>query len=228
METLFYEGVLPMARKQKKVRAGPGRPSEYGEPLRLLSMNVPQSKFLEFDEMCKKLGISRPKGFILLLEHRNQNIIDLMAKVKKLEGLLEQEKEFTAHLIKENEKKDKIIEKLQEELEKKDKKIERLVLQLEKLKMEQLSKKGREARDLRDEIHQVLSTYNELKLLELFRHLGYSETGDALKKKAETFLKRWFVLEGKVFVSKELGIVLEPSEHVGMLGWKVRKLEVEA
>lgn len=217
-----------MARKQKKVRAGPGRPSEYGEPLRLLSMNVPQSKFLEFDEMCKRLGISRPKGFILLLEHRNQNVIDLMAEIQQLKELLAQKEELIQHLVKENAKKDKIIERQQEELEKKDRKIERLTLQLEKLKMEQLSKKDREATELRGEIHQILSTYNELKLLELFRHLGYSETGDTLKKKAEAFLKRWFVLEGKVFVSKELGVALEPSEHVGMLGWKIRKLEVKA
>jgi len=35
------------------------------------------------------------------------------------------------------------------------------------------------------------------------------------------------VLEGKVFVSRELGLILEPSHEVGLLGWKVKKLEVE-
>jgi len=131
METLFYEGVFPMVRKRKKVRAGPGRPPKYGEPLHLLSMNVPQSKFLEFDEMCKELGISRPEGFVLLLDHRDQNVIELMAEIKHLKSLLSKKDEIIERLDRENRKKDKIIERQQEELQKKDKKIKKLQLKYE-------------------------------------------------------------------------------------------------
>ncbi len=124
-------------------------------------------------------------------------------------------------------------ENLKAQLEEKDRRIKELEKLVQKLQ-EQLEKSGaisareREARDLRDEVQRVLSTYPELKLLELFRRLGYSEKGEALMKKAEAFQKRWFVLEGKVFVSRELGLILEPSHEVGLLGWKVKKLEVSS
>ena len=216
-----------MTRKRKYIRAGPGRPSEYGEPLHLLSMNVPQSKFLEFDEMCKKLGISRPKGFIMLLEHRNQNVMELMAKIQQLEKILAEKDELIESLIKEDKRKEKIIERLQEELEKRDRKIERLQNLLEKLKMEQQSAKDREAIELKQEIHAILSRYGELKLVDLFRKLGDNSQGDALMKKAEAFIERWFVKDGKYFVSKDLGVVLIPIYDIGKLGWKVRKLGVE-
>lgn len=223
METLFYEGAFPMTRKRKYTRAGPGRPSEYGEPLHLLSMNVPQSKFLEFDEMCKKLGISRPKGFIMLLEHRNQNVMELMAKVQQLEKILAEKDELIESLIKEDKRKEKVIERLQEELEKRDRKIEKLKKEIEKLKIELLSKKERDVIELKQEIYALLDKHKELKLIDLLQKLGYE--GD-YKKHAKAFLKRWFVQQGYSFVSEELGLVIKPVHGFGELAWKVRKLEV--
>ncbi|ANF22069.1 hypothetical protein [Thermococcus piezophilus] len=177
------------------------RKAEYRNP-RTFSVTVEAEIKDEIDQFRGRLSYG--KVFTLLWQAHKGEVVNAI----ELENLRRENVELKARV----EELTRLVQKLQEQLE----------------KTGRVSAREREAKDLHKEIHQILSTYNELKLLELLRHLGYSETGDALKKKAEAFLKRWFVLEGKVFVSKELGVALEPSEHVGMLGWKVRKLEVKA
>jgi len=211
-----------MSRKRRYTRAGPGRPSEYGEPLRLLSMNVPESKFYEFDTMCKTLGISRPKGFVFLMEHKNQNVIELMTKIEQLEKALAKKDEQITILLKDNERKDKKIIKLVEELEKKDKLIEKLRLQLKKANM---SSSERKELELKQEIHAILNKYGpELTLVELFKRLGETAMGDALIHKVKIFLENYFKQNGKFYASMDLGLIVEPSTKVGILGWKVKKI----
>ncbi|ASJ13382.1 hypothetical protein A3L14_11040 [Thermococcus thioreducens] len=184
---------------------------------------VPESTHDRLYALKERLGVPFSELLTWLVDLAEGKIdeVELKAKVKHLMEALEQERKEKDKLLQEYERLVRDYEKLQLKFEDCCKKLQ-----------EQLEKSGaipareREARDLRDEVQRVLSMYPELKLLELFRRLGYSEKGEALMKKAEAFQKRWFVLEGKVFVSKELGLVLEPSHEVGLLGWKVRKLEV--
>ncbi|MFA4718713.1 hypothetical protein [Pyrococcus kukulkanii] len=119
------------------------------------------------------------------------------------------------------------LRKENEELKRKIRELERLVdrLQNELAKSGALSRRKKEAIELRDEIHSILKEYGEIKLIELFRKLGVHDMGEALLKKVETFLERWFVQDGRYYVSEELGIVIETSFDVGKLGWKVRRLE---
>ncbi len=190
-----------MAQKRKN-RSGPGRPPVFDDPVYTAFWMEREDK----ERLYEQKG-TLPVGVYvgMLLRSKNAEKAILMRKVA------EKDEEIKA-LKKENEELKRLVERLQNELEKSG----------------AIPAREREARDLRDEVQRVLSMYPELKLLELFRRLGYSEKGEALMKKAEAFQKRWFVLEGKVFVSKELGLVLEPSHEVGLLGWKVKKLEVNA
>jgi len=177
------------------------RKPEYRNPRVITAILEGETK----DEIDQFRGrLSYGKVITLLWQAHKGEVVDAL----ELENLRKENVELKARV----EELTRLVQRLQEQLEKSG----------------AISARDREARDLRDEIQKVLSTYNELKLLDLFRRLGYSETGDTLKKKAEAFRERWFVLDGKVFVSKELGVVLEPSHEVGLLGWKVRKLEVNA
>ncbi len=188
-----------------------------------MQVHTPESTYEALYEMKEKLNVSLAELLTWLVQLANGQIdkLELLANVKHLKKALEQERKEKDKLLQEYERLVRDYEKLQLKFEDCCKKLQE---QLEKSGA--ISAREREARDLRDEVQKVLSTYPELKLLELFRRLGYSEKGEALMKKAEAFQKRWFVLEGKVFVSRELGLVLEPSHEVGLLGWKVKKLEV--
>ncbi len=175
------------------------RKAEYRNP-RTFSVTTEADVKEEIDQFRGRLSYG--KVITLLWRLHKGEVVDAI----ELENLRRENVELKARV----EELTRLVQRLQEQLE----------------KTGGLSAREREAKDLRYEIHQILSTYRELKLLELFRRLGYSEKGEALMKKAEAFQKRWFVFEGGVFVSRELGVVLEPSSEVGLLGWKVRPLQV--
>jgi len=227
MRTMTYEGVfsMPKTRKTRNRRAGPGRPSEYGEPLRLLSMNIPQSKFEEFDNMCKRLGVSRPKGFIMLLDHRHEDILKLMAENRQLKDEIRAKDETIHDLEKQIAEKDQLIEKLYAELEKKDRIISRLELKLEacKKKIVARSEPESEVNGLISKLDRIFAKTSELTLAQLLRKLGDNSDYERLKRNAEAFVDKWFKEEGEQLVSPELGLVIKKSSKVGILGWRVRR-----
>jgi predicted RNase H-like nuclease (RuvC/YqgF family) len=136
------------------------------------------------------------------------------------------EKDYISLAV-ENENLRRENEELKRRIEELMKIVQRLQEKVGELEYAQMSKRDREVIKLRQEIHAILSRHEELRLLDLFRKLGDSSQGEALMKKAEAFIERWFVKNGKYFVSKDLGVVLIPLYDVGKLGWKVRKLEVK-
>ncbi|AJC72631.1 hypothetical protein X802_01010 [Thermococcus guaymasensis DSM 11113] len=85
-----------------------------------------------------------------------------------------------------------------------------------------MSARERRAEDFKREIREVIERYGKsgsIKMLELLKRLGYSSD---FKKHAREILEEWFIDEGKVLVSEELGLVVEKNPHYGEPAWVVR------
>jgi len=85
-----------------------------------------------------------------------------------------------------------------------------------------MSARERRAEDFKQEIHEVIRRYGKngsIKMLELLKRLGYSSD---FKKHAREILEEWFIDEGKILVSEELGLVVEKDPHYGEPAWVVR------
>ncbi|WP_324734931.1 hypothetical protein VFC49_06945 [Thermococcus sp. SY098] len=134
---------------------------------------------------------------------------------------------------------EKLVSNLEEKLFKTQQENEKLCVENQALKEEnkelkqrirelerqlKMSARERRAEDFKKEIYEVIDRYSrdgKIKMVELMKRLGYS--GELLKH-AKEFLEQWFVKEGKVYVSYELGLVIIPHHKFGELAWEVRRL----
>ena len=85
-----------------------------------------------------------------------------------------------------------------------------------------MSARERRAADFAQEIREVIERYGRngsIKMLELLKRLGYSSD---FKKHARELLEEWFIDEGKVLVSEELGLVVEKDLQYGEPAWVVK------
>ncbi|AEH25102.1 hypothetical protein [Pyrococcus yayanosii] len=173
------------------------RKPEYKNP-RTFSVTIEAEIKEEIDEFRGKLSYG--KVFTMLWRAYKGEVV----KAIELENLRRENEELKKRI----EELQKLVQRLQDEL----------------AKYGGISKREREALDLREEAWRILDVHSELKLIDFFRMLGWSEMGETLKKKAEVFLRRWFRDEGKYLVSEELGLVVEKKLDVGILAWRVRRL----
>ncbi len=85
-----------------------------------------------------------------------------------------------------------------------------------------MSARERRAEDFKREIREIIERYGRngsIKMLELLKRLGYSSD---FKKHAREILEEWFIDEGKILVSEELGLVVEKDPHYDEPAWVVK------
>lgn len=143
----------------------------------------------------------------------NENLrLQLEEKDRRIEEL----EKLVERLQRENEK----LRLIKQVLEEDNKQLKAELSELRKqLKM---SARERRAEDFKQEIHEVIRRYGKdgsIKMLELLKRLGYSSD---FKKHAREILEEWFIDEGKILVSEELGLVVEKDPHYGEPAWVVR------
>ena len=184
--------------------------------------------YLERWALKKIIGISRETGLSLgdLIEIWLTKEERLARMVAEYEGLkkrvLELEKlvmNLEDKLLKTEQQNEKLrIEN--QALKEENKELKQRIRELERqLKM---SARERRAEDFRREVYDVIERFGRngrIKMLELLKRLGYSSD---FKKHAREFLEQWFVDEGKVLVSEELGLVVEKDPRYGELAWVVK------
>ncbi|CUX78188.1 hypothetical protein CHITON_1409 [Thermococcus chitonophagus] len=159
----------------------------------------------------------------MLLDASDANVAEVMRE-------LEEYKRLTSKLEKDYAELEAKFLKLQDDYERVLKERDALREEVKALKAElaelkrqlKMSARERQAEDLKLEIYEILDKYGRdgsIKMLDLLKRLGYS--GDYLRH-AKEFLERWFVDEGKILVSEELGLVVEKDLRFRELGWIVR------
>ncbi|AMM53505.1 coiled-coil domain-containing protein [Pyrococcus kukulkanii] len=206
-------------------RPGPGRPRKYGEDLKKLQAHVPESTYDALYEMKETLGVSLPELLTWLVRLAKGNIekLKILAQYTHL-------REYISKLEKKYSELEAKFLKLQDDYERVLKERDALREEVKALKAElaelkrqlKMSARERQAEDLRLEIYEILDKYGRdgsIKMLDLLKRLGYS--GDYLRH-AKEFLERWFVDQGRILVSEELGLVVEKDLRFRELGWIVR------
>lgn len=200
-----------------------GAPKRRKEPVEEWLIRIEKSYAEKFDQ--KRGSLSRPEFLKLLLAAADANIAEVMREREEWkQRALKLEKmyiELEDKYIKlEQAYNDAIVEN--QALKEENKELKQRIRELERqLKM---SARERRAEDFKKEIHEVIDRYSRdgrIKMVELMKRLGYS--GELLKH-AKEFLEQWFVKEGKVYVSYELGLVIVPHHKFGELAWEVRRL----
>lgn len=121
----------------------------------------------------------------------------------------------------------KVLKRENAELKAYISKLEQRIEELEsKLRTTAKTKKKPKVSDkVLNAIERLFANSNEVKVLDLMRALGYTETGEALIRKAEMFINANFDDDGDIFISEDLGLILEPVEGLGILAGKVKRLE---
>jgi len=129
----------------------------------------------------------------------------------------------TAQIVAENRALKREITELRELLRKRDQYIEELESKL-RIRKEQ-GPKHKVSDKVLNTIEKLFANTSEVKLANLMRALGYKEEGDALIKRAEKFIFDYFSEDRGVFISEDLGLIVEPVEGFSILASKIKRLE---
>ncbi|NJE47346.1 hypothetical protein E3E35_08025 [Thermococcus sp. GR7] len=202
-----------------------GAPKRRKEPVEEWLIRLEVSYARKFDEM--RGSRSRPEFLKDLLDATTIGDVAVIIRERD-EFRAEAEKWKKAYsdleskylrLEQENEK----LRLIRQVLEEENKQLKQELAELRKqLKM---SARERRAADFKQELHEILDRFGKngrIKMLELLKRLGYSSD---FKKHARELLEEWFIDEGKVLVSEELGLVVEKDPHYGEPAWVVKRLD---
>lgn len=171
------------------------RKPEYRNP-RTFAITLEAEIKDEIDQFRGRLSYG--KVFTILWQAHKGEVVDAL----ELENLRRENAELKARV----EELTRLVQKLQGELE----------------KAGAISSRERRATSLKTEIHEVIERYGRngsIKMLELLKRLGYSSD---FKRHARELLEEWFIDEGKVLVSEELGLVVEKDPRYGEPAWVVK------
>ena len=171
------------------------RKPEYRNP-RVVTAILEADVKEEIDQFRGRLSYG--KVFTILWQAHKGEVVDAL----ELENLRRENAELKARV----EELTRLVQRLQGELE----------------KAGAISSRERRATSLKTEIREVINRYGKngrIKMLELLKRLGYSSD---FKKHARELLEEWFIDEGKVLVSEELGLVVEKDLQYGEPAWVVR------
>ncbi len=205
---------------------GPGRPRKWKGPTDVITLRLPLEIINSIDDIAAETGKSRTDVIVSLVKAAsNVQVAKLLLRIESLEEYVKHLEKLVSDLKEKLLKSQEENEKLRVEnqaLKEENKELKQRIRELEK--QLRMSARERRADDLKKEIHEVIDRYSrdgKIKMVELMKRLGYS--GELLKH-AKEFLEQWFVKEGKVYVSYELGLVIVPHHKFGELAWEVRKL----
>jgi len=198
-----------------------GAPKRRKEPVEDIHLYMQVSYVRKLDE--RRGALSRREYIEHLLDAADANVADLMrerdeykAEAEKWRKAYEELEAKLLRIEQENEK----LRLIKQVLEEDNKQLKAELSELRKqLKM---SARERRAESFKEEIHEVIRRYGKdgsIKMLELLKRLGYSSD---FKKHAREILEEWFIDEGKILVSEELGLVVEKDPHYGEPAWVVR------
>ena len=171
------------------------RKPEYRNP-RVVTAILEADVKEEIDQFRGRLSYG--KVFTILWQAHKGEVVDAL----ELENLRRENAELKARV----EELTRLVQRLQGELE----------------KAGAISSRERRATSLKTEIREVINRYGKngrIKMLELLKRLGYSSD---FKRHARELLEEWFVDEGKVLVSEELGLVVEKDPRYGEPAWVVK------
>ncbi len=198
-----------------------GAPKRRQEPVEDIHILMQVSYVRKLDE--RRGALSRREYIEHLLDAADANVADLMVERDEYKAEAEKSRKAYEKLEARTLKLEQEVEKLKlirQVLEEENRQLKQELAELRKqLKM---SARERRAEDLKQEIYEVINRYGKngsIKMLELLKRLGYS--GD-LVKHAKELLEEWFIDEGKILVSEELGLKVEKVYGFGELAWVVK------
>ncbi|MFA4719883.1 ribbon-helix-helix protein, CopG family [Pyrococcus kukulkanii] len=215
---------------------GPGRPRKW-KSTDIITLRLPTEIIEIIDRIAAETNRSRTEVIVSLVQAAsNVEIAKLLLELQNKDDLVKELQKDNSEL---HEKIEKLLKKLEQvllenqalkeenrELKEENRELKRRVRELEA--QLRAGFRGREALSLVEDIGVAFSNVSSMKFVDLLRALGESAEGEQLLRRAKAFLERWFRDEGGILVSDELGLVVEKSSKVGILGWRVRRLSPNA
>lgn len=174
------------------------RPRKY-KNLKVFSASAEATVVAKFDQL--RGDLSRGEFLAILIEQRG----DTAQIVAENRALKRENAELRAY-----------ISKLEQRIEELESKL--------RTRKEQ-GPKDKVKAEIQNAIERFFTKEWKKTLANLMRALGHLEMGEALVKKAEKFLDDYFNEEEGKYISKDLGLIIEPVEGFGILASEVKRLE---